>query len=269
MLIIKSLLILCSAVAVFAWNSGSSVASGAVFDGEDTTDGSASPVDIFQDPANHASAAASILVFSANSVNFHPSQQSPKSLGSSLGKFVDKVVKFPGFIPTYTDRAFISLDGSLAQFEEVIRESYPGSSDERLVARSLRDLIPGRSTEDDGDDWTLSLVVIDKPEGGDNVEVQLISVVLSIDIDKSGSVSIPKQRAKLNTYILTVNGSLLRKNSIQLSEKVPIVSVPGALGFFASRREELEEAATSCHQESVLFMDQGQRALLNWYNGNY
>ncbi|KAF9122546.1 hypothetical protein BGX30_001914 [Mortierella sp. GBA39] len=53
------------------------VVSGAIFDGYDTTNRSASNIEIFRVPSNHAAATASILVYSAELTSFSPATQEP------------------------------------------------------------------------------------------------------------------------------------------------------------------------------------------------
>ncbi|KAF9079949.1 hypothetical protein BGX23_002917, partial [Mortierella sp. AD031] len=70
MLFIKSLLLVCSAAAVMVQGSPNAIVSGAIFVGDDTTNPDATPVEIFKHPENHATAAASILVYSATGTNY-------------------------------------------------------------------------------------------------------------------------------------------------------------------------------------------------------
>ncbi|KAF8942491.1 hypothetical protein BGZ47_006421 [Haplosporangium gracile] len=94
MLLIKTVALLCSATAAMAANA---VISGAILVGEDITNYSVDAAEIFRDPNNHASAAASILIYSAKSTDFSPATGEPKSLGHTLDAFVHKVATFPGF----------------------------------------------------------------------------------------------------------------------------------------------------------------------------
>ncbi|KAF9119863.1 hypothetical protein BGX30_003573, partial [Mortierella sp. GBA39] len=151
MLLIKTVALLCSATAVMAANA---VVSGAIFEGYDTTDQSASNTDIFKDVTNHAAAAASILVFSANSANFHPASQEPKALGQNLDQFVSKASTFPGFLSTQIIDQNLALNGSLTQFEKIIREHLNNP----LTARAFRDLIPGYIQDKSLTEWILSLI---------------------------------------------------------------------------------------------------------------
>ncbi|KAF9273855.1 hypothetical protein BGZ74_004613, partial [Mortierella antarctica] len=59
--------------AVMAQGHADAVMSAALFFGEDTTE-SSDAVNIFRRPIDHATAAASVLVFSAENADFYPNK---------------------------------------------------------------------------------------------------------------------------------------------------------------------------------------------------
>ncbi|KAG9065010.1 hypothetical protein KI688_002329 [Linnemannia hyalina] len=65
------------------------------------------------------------------------------------------------------------------------------------MARTLSDLIPGHTHVQSLTDFTLSLVIITKPEGSDDIYVRLVRVSLIISSDKTNTTFIPKQKAQL------------------------------------------------------------------------
>ncbi|KAG0298901.1 hypothetical protein BGZ96_004208 [Linnemannia gamsii] len=227
MLLIKTVLILCSATVALAARA---VVSGAIFEGVDTTKSSATPHEIYQFPENHAAAAASILTFSANAVNFHPTEQPPKNLVPTLDEFVKKASTFPGLLSTSASDVSISLNGSFTQFEQAIREE----SGNPLIARAFRDLIPGYNEDKSLTDWTLSLVVISKPEGSDEVAVKFSGVSLTISTDKTHTTYIPKQSTRLILASYKVRGDYLAGNAGKLVNMIQITKVRDFIDFFAS-----------------------------------
>ena len=272
MLTLPTMIVYSRLAAVVLASSSKAVVSGAIFVGVDTSDSSAKPVDIFKKTENHASAVSSVLVYSADKANFSPATQSAKSLVSSLDEFIQKASTFPGFVVERFEKSTISLNGSLIQFEQVIRESNPDYRHQALVARNLRDLIPGYIVNEDVEEWILNLIVIGKPEDTDTVKFGLVRVTLSIDSDKTGTAYIPKQTATLSTTVLKVITSYLASNADKLAELIPITSVRDALDLFASPKVEAEDnedltfAPTACHKKPVVFVNQGQRALYSWQN---
>ncbi|GJJ71077.1 hypothetical protein EMPS_03427 [Entomortierella parvispora] len=212
----------------------------AIFVGENTADESATPLEIFQDSKNHATAVSSVLVFSAQSAYFQPASQPPKSLALNFNNFIKKTSTFPGFLLEFNEQGILLLNGSFTQFEEAIRESGPADPHQALVARSLRDMIPGYIVNEDVDEWILSLIVIDKPKDDDTVKFSLITVTLSIGADKSGTAYIPRQSARLGTSVFKVIDGVLVENAEKLSNMISITKVRDALEFFASPKVEYD-----------------------------
>jgi hypothetical protein len=197
----------------------------------DTTDPSAEGAMIFENPENHAAAAASILTYAASNANFRPAEQPPKSLGSALDAFVRRTCSFEGFMSRgESDDNKLRLDGSLTQFEEAIRDQL----DDPLTARGLRDLIPGYIQDKSLKDWTMSLVVLSKPEDSNKVNIKLARVSLTLSRDKKGTAYIPKQTASLMVTNLQVIPSVLAANAERFAEMMPIYKVHDFIDFFAS-----------------------------------
>ncbi|KAK5820915.1 hypothetical protein F5H01DRAFT_378271 [Linnemannia elongata] len=260
MLLIKTVALLCSATAVMA---ATAVVSGAIFVGEDTTEYNDSPADIFRVPENHAAAAASILVFSANSVNFHPASQEPKALGQTLDAFIQKASTFPGFVLEYFKEESLALNGTLIQFEELIRKQL----DDPLIARGLRDLIPGYIQDQSVTEWILSLVVVNKLENSDAVDLQFARVPLTIHSDKTQTAYIPEQNARITLAGYKTNTAFLSSNADRLAQSIKITSVPSFIVYFASPKvfsenEQTQYGSTSCSQSRPIFKN--RQTVMSW-----
>ncbi|KAI1291359.1 hypothetical protein EDD11_008977 [Mortierella claussenii] len=234
MLLLRSLLLVFSAAAAIAKGAPNAIVSGAIFVGEDTTNKDASSTDVFRDPRNHATAAASILVYSAESANYHPSEQDdPSSLLPGHSAFESKAQGFPGFTQTILSHTDIHLNGSFTQLEKEIRDNY-ASSDAPLVARSLRDLIPGVVVDKSLEEWLLSLVVIRKPVSSDAVTVKIVQVLLNISSDETHTAYIPVHTAKLSNIELNVIPTVLATNAERFAKAIHTVKVPGFIDYFSS-----------------------------------
>jgi hypothetical protein len=232
------------------------VVSGAIFKGVDTTDSSAKPIDIFKDAVNYATAAASILTFSASSVDFHPAEQEPKGLAPTLDEFVKKASSFPGFLSTSSSDVAVTFNGSFTQFEQVIRDQL----DDALAARAFRDLIPGYIEDNSLTDWTLSLVVLSKPEASDVVTVGFSRVSLSILTDKTHTTYIPKQSTRLMRANYKLRDSFLTVNADNLANMMSIVKTRDFTDYFTSPKvfvstgeDLIEHSSISCpkYQQST------------------
>ncbi|KAG0298900.1 hypothetical protein BGZ96_004207 [Linnemannia gamsii] len=260
MLLIKTVLILCSASIALAAHA---VVSGAIFDGVDTTDRSAEGCKIFQNPENHAAAAASILTYSASNANFRPADQPPKSLSSALDAFVKKASTFPGFKAKGETKGKLSLDGSFTQFEEAVRDEL----DCPLTARALRDLIPGYIEDKSLTDWTLSLVVLSKQKHTNEVNIKLARVSMTISREKSRTAYIPKQTASLVVMNFQVNSGVLISNADRFAEMMPLYRVHRFIDFFNSPKVVSDDEVI-VHDSLSCFMQQQhqpqEQAILSW-----
>ncbi|KAF9379771.1 hypothetical protein CPB97_008771 [Podila verticillata] len=240
------------------------VVSAAAFVGKDTTDRNAQPVAIFKEMKNHATVASTILVFSAKGANFQPSLQPAKSLAPAYVQFLTKATSFPGFWNSETMDLTLPLNNSVFQFETEIRNVIKNDPDRFLIARSLRDLLPGYISDSSLKTWLLSFILIGKPEGADDVYIKFARVVLALKTDKEHTTIIPEQDAKFGIYQYKVNGLWVAQHADALGAKLPIVPVRDSIDFFTSSKvipdKHLDEV--SCGRSSSRFRIQD--ALHDW-----
>ncbi|KAG0250035.1 hypothetical protein DFQ27_009651 [Actinomortierella ambigua] len=246
MLLSKSLLLLCSAVAVMASDSTRAIASGAIFVGKDTTVPDATPLEIFQNPKNHATAAFSVMAYAAEGAGFTPSNAPPKSLEQPFLKFLTLAPTFPGFFLERLDEFSLPLTGSLLQLEQKVRGAVVENG--VLIGRSIRDLVPGYIPDETMDMWTLSLVVIDMPETSEKVTIQLVSISLDIETDDDHNAIIPEQSATFKSSVLRVNRPYFITYAEKLAKMIHITEIRDAIDFFTSPKIiENKIFAETCH----------------------
>ncbi|KAG0260871.1 hypothetical protein DFQ27_003284 [Actinomortierella ambigua] len=246
MLLSKSLVLLCSAVVVMARQSTRALASGAIFVGKDTTNPRATPLEIFENPENHAAAAASVVVFAAQSARFTPSESPAKSLVESFPAFLQKVASFPGFLTERNEQKTLELTGSLMQLEERVSEAVIENGAQ--VGRGIRDLVPSSIPDETLDKWILTLLVINKPDESDYVKIQQVYITLAINTDDHSPV-IPQQSAKINISTYRVIERVFTSNAEKFAQRLPIYLVGAAIDFLTSPalNPEDEIFAPSCH----------------------
>ncbi|KAK5820924.1 hypothetical protein F5H01DRAFT_404442 [Linnemannia elongata] len=237
------------------------VVSGAIFVGKDTSDPSASPVEVFTNPSNHAAAAFSVLVFAANSAKFNPASQEPKALIQNLNLFVRKIDTFPGFTLTQSEQFSLELDGSLTQFEKTISEQL-GDSD---TARALRNLAPDNAQDPSLRDWVLSLVVITQSEDA-GINLKLARVYLTISSDDDAATT-PEQTAQLYVSAYQVITPVFVADAETLASRIKITKDPDFINYFTfpkdfTRAEPGHRGPTSCFKNRQLFKN--QQAFLSW-----
>lgn len=227
-----------------AQSHADAVVSEALFFGEDTTE-SFDPVDIFKKPTNHATAAASVLVFSANQADFHPNDKSAESLVPAYDLFVQKAATFPGFyLQSHTQPIFqLKNHTTVEEFEEMIRVMYSGRPHIEKIAFKIAGLVPLHQEDESLKNWILSLVVLDKPQGGNTVLIQLVRVNIRIAFDHTCTATkayIPEQSVSINFSVFEVNGSFLSAHANDLATLVPIVDVEHMIALLASREPDAE-----------------------------
>ncbi|KAG0226103.1 hypothetical protein BGW42_003928 [Actinomortierella wolfii] len=263
--LIKTLVVLCSVAATLASAASDALVSGAAFAGKDTTNPNAHGHDIFADPQNHAAAVASIVEKSAMMAAFTPASLPPKTLVQAYDGFVAKVSTFPGFYPGQVLDQSLGLNGSVFQFEQAIRNADDHITNLPLIARSLRDLLPGYIPDRSLQKWDLSLVLFEQPAGSDQVSLKLARVTLDIHTDKTHTSIIPKQNARLVIATYSVNSGWIVGNADRLAEMIETRSVDTVIDFFTSpvvpETGALESRlSTPCHKNSWGF----QQDILNW-----
>ncbi|KAG0252611.1 hypothetical protein DFQ27_007953 [Actinomortierella ambigua] len=237
--LVKPLFFLCSASAVMAQSqTANAIVSGAILIGKDTTQ-SIDPVLVFRDPKNHLTAAASIVVSAANRVSFQPTKKTPKTLVPAFGNFQIKLASFPGFINSEVSESSLSLNGSFTQFEKEVRDANK-DQDSPIIARSLRDLIPGHIKDKGLKKWILSLLVFKKLEGT-KIQIKLARVTLTVLSDQTHTTYIPKQTADYSTGILEVNSAYLTASADKWASVIPIVKVRDAIDFLTSPKASMAD----------------------------
>ncbi|KAG0259052.1 hypothetical protein DFQ27_004251 [Actinomortierella ambigua] len=278
-MLIKSLVVLCSAVVVMAKAPVNAVISGALLIGLDTTNPRASGSDIFRYQENQITALASIAMASARSANFRPAEMPPKILIHYFEHFVQRLTTSPGIHRSHTSDHTIDLNGSLIQLEKAIRELGDKSDDDSayrlaVIARGLRDLVPGYDADEPVKTWLLNLLALDNRQvmhRRGNVTFTLARVVLNIKADKSHTTHIPEQSAKLTVSTYEVDSKYLQDNADRLATVVPLYNVPAAMAQLTSPPmpyiERSSEAApvASCHAESENFEGRVEQDHLNWW----
>ncbi|KAG0242796.1 hypothetical protein BGW41_003472 [Actinomortierella wolfii] len=241
----------------------SAVSSGAIFSRE--TIHTEDPVKVFENPENHLTALASIVVYSAGLENFKPASQPPKSLADGLHGFISKVSTFPGLFMVHHTQRDIKIDGSLIHLEKVVRESITHHG--TLIGRSIRDLFPGYVPDPTLNEWTLSLIGGEKTTNAE-VMFHIVTLKLKVEIDKSYTTRIPVQSTSINVSTFRVLSSFLTSNAEKLADMIPIVSVRDAIDFFASPKvipsDEDDSWSFACHKDASVFDRLSKQRILAW-----
>ncbi|KAF9899864.1 hypothetical protein BX616_002806, partial [Lobosporangium transversale] len=252
-------------------SSGEAIVSYTRLSGEDTTDPDAKVgIDIFKDFRNHAAAAASILVYSAEVVDYRPQEKGIIYDDKIYGRYKQEIANFKGF----------NLN---ELYEAIMSKGYQsGINDAKEVAEIfVKRLLPwrlyglvARATEQ----WRLSQVVVrniwkkEDEGGGDlggndpeerSVLVEIIDLSLRLEIDQeTGYVEIASnQKAAIRTAAWSVNGLYLKRYAKTLAQKILIWSVEEA-------NERLSTGGLMEAQVQVLSGFEAEDFLKAWMNDN-
>ncbi|KAF9940483.1 hypothetical protein BGZ65_006862 [Modicella reniformis] len=179
------------------------VTSSSVFSGDDNVDPLAKGIKVFAEPKNHPAAVASILFNAAVNSEFLPKEQGIYVTSKAYGKFVGKVISFPGFELIHSGGEPLELDGSLEQLKEQIREKYKADPIKRDVAAYV--------------------VVLD-----------LASIPLKLSRGDNGEVLIDEQSTRLRQFTLRTRKSYLIHNSRELADNIRTINLDKFLDEFAT-----------------------------------
>ncbi|KAK3822998.1 MAG: hypothetical protein J3Q66DRAFT_366212 [Benniella sp.] len=210
--LVHSLLLLFLVAAILV-QGRSVVSSKGIFIGVDNTDPNASGADIFRDPRNHATAAASVIGFASKQSGFRPKEQGLRTTLREFQAFHQKIVMFPGFMLTQRPYSNLDLTGDLDQFKEQISANYVsimGKAD--VAATAFVEQIPESAEPESSGTWTLVLVTIYDDESN-NIFVDIASIEVEVSVNGDGSVSLRAQIAKLNQSTVQVITGVLIANA--------------------------------------------------------
>ncbi|KAF9080418.1 hypothetical protein BGX29_005330, partial [Mortierella sp. GBA35] len=108
-------------------NGADEAVSQPFFQGTNTSDPAATPLQVFQDPKNHVDATSSILTYAGNAADFHPATADITKTAKQFDAYIQKVSSFPGFFLTFNEQSSsfqssVNIDTMIAD----IKSTYDG-----------------------------------------------------------------------------------------------------------------------------------------------
>ncbi|CAO3566690.1 unnamed protein product [Mortierella alpina] len=254
MLLIKSLLVLCTATAVLASDSFDAVSSVGYYNGADLSDHDATGESVFNDRKNRGSAVASILHHCASAADFKPAELGVHIRPWVYTEFVRQLSSFPALKRNVSEVVRLDLIGTKTQLMGEIKYIYDNFGEEEdhpvdhQVAKNFVRLIP-KTLGPDQKRWLLSQVGIYKVRGADKYRIELARVALELSEDpKTRKVKIDEQRTTLSRDVYLVKTQWITEHAKILAEKLRTVNVEQAVAFLttkAKRHDELFEQQVS------------------------
>ncbi|KAF9960016.1 hypothetical protein BGZ72_008215 [Mortierella alpina] len=247
MLLIKSLLVLCTATAVLAKDRFDAISSIGYFSGQDISDPEDTGYPVFARRRNSGSAVASIVQRIANISDFRPAKEGYDLEPSTYGKFIYGLVNYPALQKTENLIVRLDLTGPVDQLVKEIQyifdilekdEDYPFDSQ---IANNFRKLVPTYLKNKDQYRWLLNQVAIHKVQYFDKLRIELTRVTLKMAEDKeTGLAYIPEQVATLSRDVFTVDTKWIHDHATKLSEEIDTVTVEQALTALTTRAHRRE-----------------------------
>ncbi|KAG0270658.1 hypothetical protein DFQ27_000008 [Actinomortierella ambigua] len=238
-MLIKSTLVLILTSVAFARDA---VLSRGVFVGVDTTEKNASPIEVFRNPMNHATAAASVIRRQAERTFFLPHKMGPAELCGSFDRWKDTVIQFPGFKMTRRPRPEdVVMEGEAGKLGKALQRgltalSVPHATD---VAFEFIDLIPEKLEDRSLKEFVLSVMVIEKPKNSQEVMVRLVELLIELESSMfSKKVSIPDQTIRLKLVEMKVDKDFMQRNAQTLAKAMPKTLVSEFMWMLTSPKKE-------------------------------
>ncbi|KAF9983078.1 hypothetical protein BGZ65_002214 [Modicella reniformis] len=262
MLLLKALLLVCSATAVLARGKVDAIMSGACLVGQDTSKHNAQGEDVFKDPRNHPAAVASILAFSADRAEFRPREKGVITDEKVYDHFLKDVANFPGFRAQHQQTQQLNLQGSRVQFKKEVANKYQSDrNDPWEVARLLESLLP-QEMDKENQRWLLNYVIVNsKQDNQQRPEQQEISVEIgSILLSKnsnSDKTKIEPQTAEMTMHAYVAKADNLKQHSSELSKRIRTMTVQKAL----------RELATNGGDDGLVYEEEDTEDLEAWFRG--
>lgn len=235
MILVKTLLLVCTATAVLAGSRIDAIVSGACMVGQDTSQDTRGE-EVFRDPRNHATAVASILRHSADRAEFRPREKGVITDPKVYEQFLKDVNNFPGFKSHHMEMERLDLQGDREQFKREVAKKYKTDrNDPWMIARAFERLLP-HEMDENNQEWLLNYVVMNtqgsRGGGGSqkDISVEICSIMLKLDKDSNNDqTKIKKQMAEMKMQMFTVKKEYLEEHASSLAQRIRTMDARKAL----------------------------------------
>ncbi|KAF9572380.1 hypothetical protein EC968_009954 [Mortierella alpina] len=242
MLLIKSLLILCTATAVLASDSFDAVSSVGYFGGGDDSDLDATGLPVFTERKNRGSATATIVQHCADFTDLKPSQMGVNIPSWSYDYFVHKLDVFTPLEKTFSVVKKLELIGSVKHFVRQIERTYydfdkeDGYPFDRQVIKNFGDLVPWKLDHPKQNRWLLNQVAIRKASNSDDYRIELVRVTLQMSEDpRTGRARIDAQDATFSRDVYTVDFDWITEHAELMADELDTANLAQATLFLTTK----------------------------------
>ncbi|KAF9167229.1 hypothetical protein DFQ26_005342 [Actinomortierella ambigua] len=252
---------LIAACATMAFAGGAAVSRGR-FLGEDTTKRDSDPVEMYRDPANHATAAASILRGLAVEAEYFPQEDSPAELATKLSSWTSSLRNSLALERHMANLRLVRFDGDKKNLGAAIARTIARFPHGERVSQELVQMVPKYVADLDLTQWRFILTIVDKPKDDSSVKVYLYEMALKIEPrGPAAEVVIPEQRFTMDLYPFSLNAEDVESKAEQYANEYGVTEMEDFKWFFESKDSSSEVNWGSCRSGSRRLSFQ---ALENW-----
>ncbi|KAI1291360.1 hypothetical protein EDD11_008978 [Mortierella claussenii] len=195
------------------------------FQGVNTSDPAASPVDVYKNPRNHVDATSSILTYAGNAADFHPATQDITQTAKQYDAYITKVSSFPGFVLKFNEQSHsyqtsVNIDSMISD----IKNAYDGvlAVDINKIVESVERMantVLSQSTSDESRSL-FSQAAVTKASDSTLVEVSIFYTTFHMKKSQSGKKTYLEQSYNINRTVFSVITSVLTANAEKFAEKI-------------------------------------------------
>ncbi|KAG0217802.1 hypothetical protein BGX33_009506 [Mortierella sp. NVP41] len=195
------------------------------FQGKNTSDPAATPLQVFQDPKNHVDATSSILTFAGNAADFHPATSDITKTAKQFDAYIQKVSSFPGFVLTYNEQSSsfqssVNIDVMIND----IKSAYDGvlTVDVNKLVESIERMANTVLSQSHADESRslFSQAAITKASDSNLVEVSIFYTTFHLKKDQSGKKTYTEQSYSINRTVFKVLTSVLTANAQKFAQSI-------------------------------------------------
>ncbi|KAG0267213.1 hypothetical protein DFQ27_008994 [Actinomortierella ambigua] len=252
---------LITACATMAFAGGATVSRGR-FLGVDTTKRDSDPVEMYRDPANHATAAVSILRGLAVEAEYFPQEDSPAELAAKSFDWTSSLFDSSALKADRSVQRTIRFDGDKESLGATITSAIAELPNSKYVGHELAQMVPKQIADLDLTRWSLSLVIVDKPADDSSVKAYVYDLSLQIKPRGAGvEVILPRQTLIFSQQSFTLDAEDVESKAEQYANEYGVTEMEDFKWFFESKDSSSEVNWSSCRSGSRRLSFQ---ALENW-----
>lgn len=192
------------------------------FQGENTSDPSASAEQVFSDAKNSVDAVSSILAFCSAQTGFHPSSQSISDAAKTYNAYITKVSTFPGFTSVSTRKTPKQADENIDRFVRQLLSVYDHAVDEAKAISSMAKMANTVKSQSNLDESNTLFNQMSVDGSSDSAILTVGNVVLKMKKNILGQKTyVADQDTEITAVSFRTNNTYLKAHASALASRIP------------------------------------------------